>query len=168
MINTPKGYERFSTLSEPQNQLLGNLMSLLQGQLGEQGAGKFGEPYKREFHEEIIPGLAETFSNLGAGAQNSSAFQQALGKSAVNLEEKLANIGAQKEQNTLGLLLQLLGIPTEGLIKKAPSSTQNLLGSLAGGLGKIAGNFLPSGLGFLAKGIGSLFSGKGTEEGNEL
>ena len=62
---------------------------------GEPGAFEAYEaPLKREFNEQIIPGLAERFSGMGAGAQNSSAFQQSLGQAGAGLTEKLAQLRA--------------------------------------------------------------------------
>ena len=90
MINTPRGYERFSTLSGQQQDIYDTLLSKLKGQLGGEGMDTFKAPYLREFEEKIIPGLAERFAGMGAGSQSSSAFEQALGSSGADLSEREA------------------------------------------------------------------------------
>jgi hypothetical protein len=140
---TPRGYERFSTLSGPQQDLFGQLLGSLQGKLGGEGIERFQAPYLRQYQQEIVPGLAERFSGAGAGAQSSSAFQQALGGSAVDLQERLAALGGQQEQNTLNQLMQMLGMTTEGLVQKPMPFWQQLLLSMSAGgseaIGKLAG-----------------------------
>ncbi len=143
MSFTPSGYERFSTLSPQQSDIFNQISSMLQGQLGGEGQEKFEAPYKREFQEKTIPGLAERFSGLGSGAQSSSGFRQALGASGADLSERLASLGGQQQQNSMSQLMQLLGINTEGLVPEAKPWWQELLTSLSGGLsagvGSIAG-----------------------------
>lgn len=153
MSMTPRGYERFSTLSDPQQQLFESLLGRLQGQLGGEGAEKFAAPYQRQFEERIVPGLAERFAGLGAGSQSSSAFQQALGGAGADLQERLAALGGQREQNALSQLLQLLGMSTEGLIPKAKPWWQELLTGLSGGIGQTIGTTGGSLLGKLLGGF---------------
>ena len=157
----PKGYEAFSTLNPQQNQLFSILSQLLSGQGGQQGgplgflqnllnpstesAAAFEAPFKRQFQEEIIPGLAERFSGAGAGAQKSSAFQQALGQAGAGLSENLAGIrgGMQMQglQGALQLLQSVLGQNTMGLVQKPMSFGKSLaIGGISGigeGLGSL-------------------------------
>lgn len=127
MINTPRGYERFSTLSGQQQDIYDTLLSKLKGQLGGEGMDTFKAPYLREFEEKIIPGLAERFAGMGAGSQSSSAFQQALGSSGADLSERLGVLGAQREQGALSGLGNLLGMQTEGLVRKSRPWWQEML-----------------------------------------
>jgi hypothetical protein len=78
----------------------------------------FERPYKSQFEQEIVPGLAERFSGLGA--QKSSGFQQALGAAGANLSERLASLRGQMQLGALGQGLQYAQQPYSNL--------QNLLG----------------------------------------
>lgn len=135
MINIPRGYERFSTLSGQQQDLYNTLLGKLKDQLGGEGMDRFQAPYLREFQEKIVPGLAERFAGMGAGAQSSSAFQQALGSSGTDLAERLGVLGSQREQGALSGLSNLLGMQTEGFVRKSKPWWQELLtgGSEQGG-----------------------------------
>ena len=159
MATTPRGYERFSTFSPQQQQIFGNLLSHLQSQLGGEGIERFQQPYLTQFQQNILPQIAEKYAGLGAGSQSSSAFQQELGSSAANLQEKLASLGASQQQNAVGLLLQLLGLNTEGLVKKEkPWWQQGLIGFGEGfgqGLGGALGSTVTGGLGRLGAFLGS-------------
>lgn len=53
---------------------------------------QFEAPAMRQFNEQIVPGIAERFS--GMGAQNSSAFQQTMGQAGSGLSERLAAMRA--------------------------------------------------------------------------
>jgi len=130
----PAGYKQLSTMNKGQRGLLQQLLGGLQGQssniqqspLFQQGSSflqnllsgspeataAFEAPYMRQFNEQIVPGLAERFSGLGAGAQRSSAFSQALGAAGAGLNENLASLQQQYnlqnrgfDQNLLGMLL---------------------------------------------------------------
>ena len=105
--------ERFSRLTPQQEQLQNQILSLLGGSqenegvlgrlLGSEGMDEFAAPYRREFFESTIPGIAERFTSLGA--QRSSGFQQALARSAEGLSERLANVRGQQQLGVLGSLL---------------------------------------------------------------
>lgn len=157
--NTPKGYDRFSTLDPQQQQIYQMLTQMLgsggnfqqaqdyQSQLlsGDPAAyEKFEAPYKRQFNEQIVPGLAERFSGMGAGAQSSSAFQQALGGAGADLSERIASMREglryQASSQPFEQLMRLLGLETQGLVKKKGSWWEELLSGLAPGLGQAGGN----------------------------
>jgi hypothetical protein len=57
----------------------------------------FEAPYRQEFEEETIPGLAEQYA--GKGALSSSGFGQALGSAGAGLQTKLAALksGLQRQ-----------------------------------------------------------------------
>ncbi|MFP3859222.1 MAG: hypothetical protein ACLFUW_00220 [Bacteroidales bacterium] len=154
MSMTPTGYERFSTLSPTQQNVLDQLLPQLTSQLEGKRANVFEAPFKRQFQEETVPGLAERFSGLGAGAQRSSAFQQALGGAGASLAENLAALNAQQQQNAIMPLLQILGMNTEGLVEKSKPWWQEALVGLSGGLGQGLGSLATGGL---SSGLGSLF-----------
>jgi len=156
------------TMSEEQQKLLGQLLGGLGGPL-QQGLGNLGrilggdvsayeKPAISQFQQEIVPQLAEQFAGMGAGAQSSSAFQQALGGAGANLAERLAMQRAQLQSGALGQLGGLLG---QGLGAKTfdyqqiPGS-QGALAPIVGGLGSGIGSGLGMGIGGL---FGRLFGG---------
>lgn len=65
---------------------------------------QFEAPMMRQFNEEIVPGVAERFS--GMGARSSSAFNQTMGQQAGSLSERLAsmraNLGMGAAQQAFG------------------------------------------------------------------
>jgi hypothetical protein len=133
----PAGYQQLSTLNRGQKQLLQQLLGSLQGQssniqqspLFQQGSSflqnllsgspeasaAFEAPYMRQFNEQTIPGLAERFSGMGAGAQNSSAFSQALGAAGAGLQENLASLRGQMQLGGLGQALGYAQQPISNL-----------------------------------------------------
>jgi len=101
--------DKIDTLNPEQQQLQSGILQMLQKQLGGGGIYQQGQdylqnllsgspeafknfeaPFTRQFQEQTVPGLAERFSGLGAGAQGSSAFGQALGQAGAGLSENLA------------------------------------------------------------------------------
>lgn len=177
----PAGYQQLSTLSGGQKQLLKQLLGSLQGQssniqqspLFQEGSsflqnllsGKpeataaFEAPYLRQFQEQIVPGLAERFSGLGAGAQSSSAFSQALGAAGAGLSENLASLRGQLQ---LGALPQALGY--------AQQPVSNFQGLSQLGLGTNTKAFTPRQLPFwqqlLLGGAGGIGSALGSIGGS--
>lgn len=135
---------------------------------------QFEAPAMRQFNEEIVPGIAERFS--GMGARNSSAFQQAMGQAGTGLAERLAamraNLGMQATQQGLGYALtpfqqalqqqQLtlgrtgLGLGTAPFGYQAFQGTPGFGSSIAGGLGQGAGAAIGSAA---LTGLGALLGG---------
>jgi len=72
---------------------------------------RFEAPYLRQFREQTIPQLAEQFG--GIGAQGSSAFQQALGSSAADLQERLASLKAGLRSQAAGQAYNYAQLPAE-------------------------------------------------------
>lgn len=155
---TPKGYDRFSNLNPQQRQIFDQLAQILggggnfqqaqdyQSQLlsGDPEATKaFEAPYMRQFNEKVIPGIAERFSGAGAGAQSSSAFQQALGGAGADLQERLAQLREglryQASNQPFEQLMRVLGLETEGLVKKELPWWQQALVAFGGGAGQALG-----------------------------
>lgn len=85
------------------------LNNLLSG--NPEATAAFEAPYMRQFNEEIIPQLATQFSGLGA--QNSSAFRQALGQQAAGLTERLAALRSGLQMQALPQALQYARAPSE-------------------------------------------------------
>lgn len=113
-------FEQLPTVSPEQQQIISQLLggfsqglpsglSYLQGILGDQPGAfdSFEAPFKRQFQEETLPGIAERFTGAGAGAQSSSAFQQQLGKAGAGLSENLASLRSSLKQGALGSLMGL-------------------------------------------------------------
>ena len=144
--------EKVQLLDPAQQQLQSQLMQLL-GPLLQQGGGylgglfgegapeQFAAPFMRQFQEEIVPGIAERFTE--AGGQRSSAFAQQLGKAGAGLEEQLASLQGQLSQQGLQSLMGLLGAgltPTQQSVFRP--QTGGLAGGLVGGLGQGLGTAL--------------------------
>jgi len=115
---------------------MGNLQSLLGGD-----TEAFEKPLMREFFETTIPKISERFTGMGAGAQSSSAFTQALGQAGAGLEEMLGALRGGLQQQSLGQLSQLLGLglgakPYETIFRP---ETSGLLGGMAPGMGQAGG-----------------------------
>lgn len=173
----PKGYLASSTLNPGQQNLFTQLIDLLQGGQSQnplqKGATdywqnllsndpeaykKFESPFLRQFNEQTVPGLAERFAGMGAGAQSSSAFQNALGQHGAALSENLAalrsglqgnaaNQGFNAAQTPIQQLLEALGLNTQALVPKSPSFLKQLGVAGAQGVGEGVAKFATSFLG---------------------
>lgn len=180
----PAGLQQLSTMTKGQSGFLQQLLSQLMGQssnigqnpLFQQGSNflqqllsgspestqAFEAPAMRQFNEQIVPGLAERFSGLGAGAQSSSAFQQALGQAGAGLSENLQALRsglqmsalpqalgyAQQPINNLQGFGQLgLGSQSFGYVPKQQGFLKQLMTALAGGAGQGLGRLGTSFLG---------------------
>jgi hypothetical protein len=185
----PKGYNVFSTLNPQQQTILSQLLGSMQGQargIGQQptfqsgqnyiqrilggDTSQFEAPLMRQFQEQIVPQLAERFSGAGAGAQSSSAFQQALGGAGADLAERLGSLRGQLQLGALpqalsyaqapgSELLNLLGLNTQAFAPKQKPWWQGALTGLAGGIGSGIGSGLTGGIGAgssLLSGLSSL------------
>jgi hypothetical protein len=167
LFGTPEEHERQSTLLPEQQQLYQQLQAALQGQ----GAGgafgdtadyyrsllssdpavleQFFAPEKRNFQENIIPGLSEQFAGMGAGNLSSSGFRNAGIQAGTDLSERLAAIRANlKQQGAQGLAgLGQFGLGnfsqdvitkpgTQGFVSQvAPAAANAAVGYLTGGPG---------------------------------
>lgn len=104
---------------------------------------------EENFHKRTVPTLAERFTSMGAGAQNSSAFQNALGEAGVGLEGELAGL-----RSNIGLQ-QLM----HGLTQGYDTVGTEAQGGLLGGLGRSLGS--PQGISSLLQFLGGGASGGG-------
>ncbi len=162
-LGTPGRIEALPSMSQEQMGLLGQLLEGLGGQGGALGGGlgnlqqmlsgdasAFEAPAQRQFQEQIVPGIAERFSGMGAGAQQSSAFTQALSQAGAGLSVRLAMQRAGLQQSGMSQLQGLLGLG----LGAQPFQYQAIPGQ-EGGLSKFLGG-LGSGIG---TGIGGLGMG---------
>lgn len=108
----------------------------------------FQAPYLRQFREEILPSIAERFTQLGG--QKSSAFNQALAQQATGLTERLAALRSGMQMQAVPQALQYLQVPAQNYYNRAalalgtpgrnyiaPGAPQpGLLGELGGGIGQ--------------------------------
>lgn len=95
---------QYPLLSPEQTAFQNKILQMLGGNLGEfEDYETFAAPYKRQFNEETVPGIAERFAGLGG--LSSSGFTQSLGKAGAGLNEGLASLFEQmKQQRFQGLL----------------------------------------------------------------
>lgn len=171
LFGSPGRIQAMPSFSPEQQQMLGQLIQGLQGggtgggplggglqhlqQLLGGGDESFEKPAMRQFQEQIVPSIAERFSGMGAGAQQSSAFGQQLGAAGAGLSENLAQQREGLKTQGLSQLMKMLGIGMQSpfqyqQIPGQQGGLQSLFGGLGGGLG--------SGLGLLGMGsLGKLF-----------
>jgi len=114
-------FQQLSTQSPQQQQFISQIMSALQG--GESNIpgmewlqslfsndpdafAQYEAPALRQFNEQIIPGIAERFTGMGAGGRGSSAFNNASAMAGARLSENLA---AQRANLRGGAMNQLQG-----------------------------------------------------------
>jgi len=178
-MGTSGGYKQLSTQNPQQQQLFSQLM---QGLQGAQGSGMdwlqgilsgdqsafdaYEAPYKRQFEQETVPGIAERFAGMGSGgSQSSSAFNQTMGQAGSELTENLAALRGGLQQNAMSQLQGMMSQgyqptfeniyeqPTQGIL---PGMAQGLASGAGQGVGMYAGmNMMPS-----------FFGGQGGQGGN--
>jgi len=125
-------------LSAPMQEALQYLSQILSG--SPEALEAYRAPAMREFREEIVPGLAERFSGMGAGAQGSSAFGQQMGAAGASLAERLAAMKAQQQQQAVGQLGGLYGMGMQPAFQWGQlPGTQGALAPIMGGLGQALG-----------------------------
>ena len=153
-FGTSGGMEQLTRFTPQQMQMFSQLLGGLGGaqssgmdfltQLlsGDEGAfAKFEDPFKRQFQQETVPGIAERFAGAGThGATSSSGMQQSMAQAGKELTESLGSLRGNLQQNALSQLQGMMGMgfqPTFENIYKQP--TMGMFGGLASGLGQGAG-----------------------------
>ncbi len=163
--------QQLPTMNQGQMQGLEGILSQMKGMQGQGGAysgaqnylskilsgdpgsmAEFEAPYRQEFEQKTIPGLAERFAGMGGGmggGLSSSGFGQALGGAGANLQSQLAGIHGNLRQGASGQAMgqfnQLAGMglgakPFENLHRPGTGGlVGNLMQGLGGGLGMGAG-----------------------------
>lgn len=132
----------------------------------------FAAPELRQFHEQTIPGLAEQFAGMGAGALSSSGFRNAAVSAGTDLSERLGALRANLRQNAAQ---GLQGLATGALTphtfyQQTQPGGESFFGGLAQQLPAVAAGFLtggPAGGGLAALGsLGSSLFGKTSPYGS--
>lgn len=111
---------------------------------GPEAFAQFEAPYRQQFEQQTLPGIAERFAgaNPMGGGLSSSGFGQALGGAGAGLQAQLAGLHGNLRQNATGQALgqfnQLAGLglgarPFENI--RIPG-TGGLLGGALSGLGQ--------------------------------
>lgn len=126
----------------------------------------FAAPYMRQFQEQTVPQLAERFAGLGGrgGALSSSGFGQGLGAAGAGLQESLASLAANLQQNALQQALGQysalsgLGLGTRAFQPTYQPGTSGLIGPLLGGLAAGASYGMGLGAGAPLQGLLSGYS----------
>jgi hypothetical protein len=89
-------------------------MQHFQDLLGPGGFEKFSDPYRQQFNQKTLPGIAEKFA--GGGALSSSGFGQALGGASSDFEAQLAQLyGNKQDQAAQGIFSQFNEMSNQGL-----------------------------------------------------
>lgn len=180
-------FKQLGTLDQGQQGLLSSLLQMLQGQQGAggnyaqsqdylgrmiSGSGedyeRFAAPFKTQFEQQTLPGIAERFAGLGGGmgggTMGSSGFAQALGGAGTQFQSNLANLYAQIQQQAAGQAMgQFNNLAGMGLGTKSfenvyqPGST-GALGGMLSGLGQGLGMGAGMGMGTSMMGPASSFA----------
>lgn len=103
---------------------------------------EFQAPAMRQFNEQIMPGIAERFSSMGAGGRNSSAFNNAGAMAGSRLSE---NLSAQRAGLRSGAMNQLQGFGQMGMrspfenvyMQGQPGLMQGIAGGAGQGIGQL-------------------------------
>lgn len=127
---------------------LQHLMALLSGD--PQAFAGFEQPYKTQFEQETVPGLAERFAGMGSfGGSEGSGQNLAMAQAGRQLSENLAALRGQLQNQALGQLQGFMGAAYQpsfenvyeqaapGLLQYAAQGAGSAVGAAAGGyLGK--------------------------------
>lgn len=112
--HSPEG-KQFGKLTPEQQGFQNQILQMLGGSSGmgfdwinqilsgdEEAFKAFEDPIKRQFEREVVPGISEKFAGMGSGgAQDSSAFQQTLGKAGADLSTNLAALRSGLKMDAL-------------------------------------------------------------------
>jgi hypothetical protein len=156
-------FKQLPTLDPSQQQALQGILGQL-GSMGGQGGAysgaqnylsgllsgdpqafaQFEAPYRQEFEQKTLPGIAERFAGLNpmGGALSSSGFGQALGGAGAQLQAQLAGLHGALRQGAAGQALgqfnQLanLGLGTRSFENIYQPGSSGFLGGVGQGLGQ--------------------------------
>lgn len=165
ILNMVKGMRGQGDITQNQNYQQGqNWLSNLFG--NDQGFyDKFEAPMQRQFAEQTIPGLANQFGGMGSGGSlGSTAFRNALGREGEHLQESIAGMRGNMQQQGLNQAMNYaqqpfqnmqslygLGLGSPMMNQYAPATT--------GGFGSLAAPF--------AQGATSYWGGQGGQNNNQ-
>ena len=80
-----------------------------------QAYAAFEAPYKQQYEQQVIPGIAERFAGMGAGNQSSSAFRNELAQAGGNYTTGLAALRANMQMQALPQALNYAQAPMQNL-----------------------------------------------------
>jgi hypothetical protein len=110
---------------------------------GQEAFGQFEAPYRQQFEQQTLPGIAERFAGMNAmgGGLSSSGFGQALGGAGAQLQAQLAGLHGNLRQNAAGQAmgqynnLAGLGLGTRAFENTYQPGSGGLFGEALSGLG---------------------------------
>jgi len=165
-MGTEGGWEQIQNMNPQQQQLMSQLLSQLGGAQGSgmewlqqmlsgdpEAMAAFEAPYKRQFEQETVPGIAERFAGMGSGgAQSSSAFNQTMGQAGSELSQNLAALRGGLQQNAMNSLQGMMGQgykPQFESMYKQPTMgiLPSMMGQFAQGAGQGLSKFATMGIG---------------------
>lgn len=148
-VGAPGGVERFIPFTPQQQQAYDQVLSYaLQQLLGNNlDFGPLEEQARTKFYSQTVPSLAERFTAMGSGAQNSSAFQGVLGRAGSDLEQSLAALKSQYNLQRQPLLQNLLNTGLQPRFESLyhpgnPGLLQGISQGVGTGLGLLPSLFL--------------------------
>ena len=138
---------------------------------GQQAFSQFEAPYRQQFEQQTLPGIAERFAGANAmgGGLSSSGFGQALGGAGAQLQAQLAGLHGNLQQQGVGQAfgqynnLANLGLGTRAFENQYQPGNTGIIGGALAGLGQGFGGALGMGLGMgapgaISSGIGGLMN----------
>lgn len=172
LTGTDPSHERINTRSDQQIGAQNQMLSGAQGgQSNIQGMdwlqslfsndpsafAAYEAPAMRQFNEQIVPGIAERFTGMGAGGRNSSAFGQQLAGAGSRLSENLSAQRQNLRSGAMNQIMQMLQMSMQPTFENVMYQGQpGLLQNLAQGAGEAGMNYMTGGTYGLAKGAGNL------------
>ncbi len=127
------------------DQVLQQLIDMLNPNSEQQKS--FEDPYRQEFEQKTIPGLAERFAGAGAegGALSSSGFGQALSSAGANLQTNLAQQTGQRRQDAMKQIMDLYQNMVQNTLSAEPYAYVNKQqgGGMGGGTAQGLANISP-------------------------
>lgn len=123
----------------------------------------FEAPYRQQYEQQVIPGIAERFAGQGAGNTSSSAFRNSLAQAGGDYTTGLAALRAQMQMQALPQALNYAKAPMEQLADLSKvglnrSPYQEREGS-PGFLAQMAGAFGQSAMGPIGQAAGQGLGG---------
>lgn len=94
----PENISKLSNFSEPQQQFQNQVLQMMMQNLGP--GGPLEQQANQRFAQQILPGISERLTALGAGGGRSSAYDQFATQAGANLQ---SDINAQKMNQLFGL-----------------------------------------------------------------
>jgi hypothetical protein len=117
---------------------------------------KFEAPARRQFEEEIVPGLANRFASMGSGgALGSTGFRNQLAREGSNLETNLAAMRGGMQANAVPQMLGYAQQPASNWMNMLGIATQPTMNQYQPPTAGGGANFLANMAGTFAQGYGN-------------